>query len=417
MIDLAPIAMGSPAPCVHAKAPRRRAYDIVFMLIGTVVRDDWFIETRAILAHQSWARREAAIYVVEDDAAARRRFARCPSTDQGVPGAPLYRCLGEPSVLLAPGCTNLYYGAKGPCCKYDAAVHWFRRSPLFDRASFLVFGDDDVFFRVAGLAAALATFPDPKKTPYALHPDGFRPLWGHPECKHPDKRCRGRARDAPACDAGFGLNSGWFQPAIFSVAAVARLANASARRGLEAICADWEVTHDVALGVLLWQVEMAVGSLTRCAGQAHDGLAKLTDAVVMVHGARVDRVNRRGARAESTNHTALQRFYDERCWSGAACAADGIVEPLRGVEATAWYRNASRAPTDDFAPEDCAREQNAKRRARNETAIADCWCEPGPGGVWPHTKPCRAACPGRDRPRRLDADCGGRRWCVSGDYG
>ena len=120
--------------------------DIIFMFLSTIVKKEFFFDTRAVVAHRSWGRRETLIYVVEGDDAAAARWAGCPSHDLGVAGAPLRKCLGEPPVLLAPGCTSKYYGAPGPCCKYDYGVAWFARSTLAASARFFVFADDDVWF-------------------------------------------------------------------------------------------------------------------------------------------------------------------------------------------------------------------------------------------------------------------------------
>lgn len=390
----------------------RTAGDIVFMLIETVVREEWFFSTRAIPAHASWGRREIAVYVVEETKYSIERWRGCTATDVGVAGHVLHRCVGEPLVLLAPGCTDAYYGAAGPCCKYDFAVSWFRRSSLFERSKWFVFADDDVFFRVHPLVEALGRFPDPAETAYVLNTDGYRPIWGHPECD-----TTRIADDGEGClppEKGFVLKSGWFQPMLASKRAVETLAILGANKTTSRICDAWKITHDVGLGVLLWQVGMPVGSLSKCAGQADRGLEKLRRDVVFVHGARVER-RPRGKNPDEGfhNHTALQRFFDEKCFSGP-CNAPARLEALSGVQATAWFQNGS---TAIFEPEDCAREQNAARLARNRPRNDGCWCARGDLPPWPDSRACSRECIDEkqaNRRRRLGgrpALCAGRGWC------
>lgn len=95
------------------------------MLLSTVARDEFYFKTRAVLAHQTWAKHEHVIYVVEETEASTARWGGCAHIRPAGDDAPLYKCAEEPSVLLAPGCTDDYWGAAGPCCKYDFAVDWF----------------------------------------------------------------------------------------------------------------------------------------------------------------------------------------------------------------------------------------------------------------------------------------------------
>lgn len=368
--------------------------DIIFMFLSTIVKKEFFFDTRAVVAHRSWGRRETLIYVVEGDDAAAARWAGCPAHDVGVAGAPLRKCLGEPPVLLAPGCTSKYYGAPGPCCKYDYGVAWFARSTLAASARFFVFADDDVWFSSSGFRDLLSRYPDPATTAFALHPDGYRAIWGHPECRHDPKT------------GDWGIRSGWHQPAVLSIAAVHALANQSAAGVMTAICAAYGITHDVGFGVLLWQNEVLVGGFGRCAARQSTEPA-LKDAQVVVHGARAPTK----ANERYLNHSALTAFFEDRGWNGSACYAKhakviGQLDRLNGVRETRWF---ARGGEGIFSPEDCAVEQNAVFRARNESERT-CWCgDRNIGGAWPKTKECRGSCPpGR---RRLSEECATRGWC------
>ena len=58
--------------------------DVVWMLISTVAKKEWFFETRAVLAHQSWGRHETLIYVVEETEQTVKRWSGCRAVDMGV---------------------------------------------------------------------------------------------------------------------------------------------------------------------------------------------------------------------------------------------------------------------------------------------------------------------------------------------
>ena len=400
--------------------------DVVWMLISTVAKKEWFFETRAVLAHQSWGRHETLIYVVEETEQTVKRWSGCRAVDMGVPEAPLHKCVGEPAVVLARGCTSRYYGAEGPCCKYDVAVDWFRRSALFGEARYLVFADDDVFF-APGFRAMLAEYPDPESVAFALHPDGYRAIWGHPECQYvaPAARAKvpGIGADGKFYESGaqagvWGIRSGWFQPAVLSKAAVVALANSTgATTAMRDVCALYGITHDVGFGVLLWELELDVGDFRACAAHESDE-HKLRDYVV-VHGARA----RQRPDHKFLNHTALASLFEARGWNGTACVAAhrktiGGLDTLQGVRETAWFRDRANGTGGHFGPADCAAEQNARRRDSGGGELT-CWCPNGRvGGPWPKDKWCRDACPPLKRRRRLAAredlaeSCGGRRWCM-----
>ncbi len=51
--------------------------------------------------------------------------------------------------MLSRKCTNEYYGAAGPCCKFDDAFNYLLndRADLAPKIKYALHGDDDTFFR------------------------------------------------------------------------------------------------------------------------------------------------------------------------------------------------------------------------------------------------------------------------------
>lgn len=259
--------------------------------------------------------------------------------------------------------------------------HRFARSTLFSRSKFLIFGDDDVYFRVEGLRKLLGAYPDPEATAYAIHPDRSRAIYDHPECERSPSR-HGQE---------WGLVSGYFQPAILSRAAVSLLADPSAHRALTRICDAYAVSHDVGLGVLFWQLELAVADVDRCASSGSTGTLK--NKYVMVHEARVlpGWSKKPPSKAEPPRSFAdLDQVYSNAsAWSGCS---QGRLYNLSGVGDTEWSRRADRGPFDVFGPEDCAREQNAILAARGQHPKT-CWCSATRARhAWPRSDACRAEC-------------------------
>lgn len=230
------------------------------------------------------------------------------------------------------------------------------------------------------------------------------------------------------------IKSGWFQPAIFSRAALEVLAPASRKHAMSRVCAAYSVTHDVGMGVLLWQLGIFVGNVRKIALHntalpAKFGMlaSKFGPHIAMVHGVRSDDKHANF----SLVHALAVKLGDDSPPGDAANAAARIVsthlDRLAGFEQTRFAEehnnhaaSSESSLFDFFSPADCAVEANARLVAKGEPERS-CWCD-AQMGPYPKDDPeCKQHCKQHrvlsahaNLQNRQEAEriCGHKAWCL-----
>jgi len=159
---------------------------------------------------------------------------------------------GRP-IILTP-CDNGYWGATGPCCKFEASLRHLVvvRQAIFQKAQWFIFADDDAFFSPAPLQSLLGAYSHsevPTRYPIVLSR-------GEPPSSnfrfHKAKIRGKRNGNGESCANGNMLAS-QLQPAILSRRGIELIAPAILEgHAIERTCTAFGITHDYALGVLLW---------------------------------------------------------------------------------------------------------------------------------------------------------------------
>ena len=392
--------------------------EILFLMMSTTNKltspfFNW--ETRAIPSHRTWGHGLRLMYVMEDNELARQRFSRdaCVAHRTGDHAFALVKCVGEPPVVLTPRCNGNYYGAEGPCCKFDEAINFvFNSSGLWQSSAgggapdgaephrheqpeikWLVFSDDDMYYRPAPLARLLSETGDPS-VPRIFAPDKYYPLYGH------EQRCKGV------------VWTSWMQPIFLNRAAVEQLAPAAAKFGTVATCAAFKVTHDVGVGVVVWMYGMTKHMIPNYADNSELRLIK--NSSLMVHGVRDDpkHLNFSTVHAHFARHgdaPADIRFFPqpkrEVALHGYNTTAHARRHPLAALREPG-------APYHPFTPDDCESEQrllNASwslAAAEAEAAAAQAAVAEARGGA-AATRAAHAAVRHRRDRRRLSFGGGG----------
>lgn len=152
-----------------------------------------------------------------------------------------FSCRNEPTYVLTRKCTNEYYGAAGPCCKFDDAFNYLLndRADLAATLKYALHGDDDTFFRPDQVLRWLAAVEKaglgavPLIGNLNMHVDKGPGVWHIKGCMEVQV-------------------NGWYQPVVLNAAALALLKTPVAAYGTQATCKAFDVTHDIGLGLLGW---------------------------------------------------------------------------------------------------------------------------------------------------------------------
>lgn len=157
-----------------------------------------------------------------------------------------FACEHEPTYVLSRRCTNEYYGAAGPCCKLDDAMNYLindRKDDLFPHIKYFLHCDDDTYWRADQIMRWLATIENSGISNYPLiaNADNGNPsnggVWHIDGCKDI-------------------IASGWYQPLMFNHAALKLMRSSAEKMGVADTCRQFDVTHDVGVGVFGWLFQL-----------------------------------------------------------------------------------------------------------------------------------------------------------------
>ena len=237
----------------HARSSARNielldSNELVVTLMSTSKGKYW--ETRAVAAGKTWAKKFTNLfYVMEESENTRILFMRkgCHSSTEFK--FHVYECQNEPRVVIV-NCSGDYYGATGPCCKFDSAITYMiaatQPGMRFDRMKWWCFGDDDNYFHLPNFLQSLKLF-DWKVPQYRS------PLRGR-QVPHLQK---GMWHHNPQCEHLIEMRIA--QPLVMSITAFNRLKFVPTSKGTQKICKDWDITHDWGCALLFWQLELSWG--------------------------------------------------------------------------------------------------------------------------------------------------------------
>jgi hypothetical protein len=156
---------------------------------------------------------------------------------------PVVQCQGEPQVVMMSECDGAYWGAcgkGGPCCKFDHALKFLRSTPFYNELQWMVFSDDDVYWRKDSLLALLNERDSGSAAAVVFDSAGT----GRMIPGNFSQMCANK------------MTSGWFQPTAITKAAMDRLLPAADAAGLTQECKLFQLTHDTALAVLFWMYDI-----------------------------------------------------------------------------------------------------------------------------------------------------------------
>ena len=225
--------------------------EIVLTFMSTSKSKYW--QTRAVAAWKSWASNFANIfYVMEDSELTTKLFSREECRKQSKDfGFTMHTCKGEPPALVVP-CSGEYYGATGPCCKFDAAttymVNAVKPGGRFEALKWWMFGDDDNFIFIPNYMQMLSRL------------DYSRPQYRSPVRPHQKPHLQiGMWHHNPQCE--HLISQRIAQPLVLSITALRKLEVVAGTQGTTRICKDWDITHDWGCALLFWQMGFEWGPM------------------------------------------------------------------------------------------------------------------------------------------------------------
>lgn len=137
--------------------------EIVFFTFSTGKRDGLFLRDRILPSMRTWMKLLVNVFVMMEDSAQIRLMMRHCHREEIIMNATktdftTYKCPNEPTYVLARKCNGHYYLPGGMCCKVDEVINFlvFGVPDLYKRTKYLVFGDDDSYYRVDQLLKWIA---------------------------------------------------------------------------------------------------------------------------------------------------------------------------------------------------------------------------------------------------------------------
>ena len=271
----------------------------------------------------------------------RRLYASAPQTES-VNRTDLYYCQqGLIKVLHVGNCTGEYFGM-GPTCRCQEAMRYFmfnQQRPLFADVKWFAFMDDDLYIRPYSLAAMTQRMETHQLFRRHFLSDsssmsisgskgavlvstsvsrgfGFTKRFGmFDEKKQPNLNHTCRQHKFPIC-----------MPAIIHVSTMKSLSPAVSSNALTNLQTLWGGTHDALLGLLLWQYDIPVYSMSCCYKETKmtvERLNALTNPkvnrgpnvgipreVFIVHRVKNMRSGKKGEHAVPSQHDMARYFSD-----------------------------------------------------------------------------------------------------------
>ena len=286
-----------------------RLDQIAALVTSTAGKNGLFLRSRVIPAARTWMRNLSSydrVYVLLEDTFAVRFMLRHCVRREG-PRNTYFACPeNEPVYVLTRRCTEEYYAAASACCKVEEGLAFLLAAQphVLKRLQFLLVGDDDTFWRVDQVHYTRRASERCLRCPH--HPLSYHtgvpvarpcvrvrpppppPRGQRAEPPRPARRHRGawrvprqrlqrgghqrlvpgtsyhtRGVTAPHCCLHPATTHHAItplplsQPTVINRAALLQLRPALAARGLTALCRAFDVSQDVGLGLLFWQVDTA----------------------------------------------------------------------------------------------------------------------------------------------------------------
>ena len=224
--------------------------EIVITFMSTFKARYWL--TRAVAAHNTWASNFSNLFYVMEAASLTKQFFEredCSHTKEFE--FPRYNCSGEPPAVIVP-CSGDYYGASGPCCKFDAATRYMLASSQpgqrFQNLKWWMFGDDDNFIFLPNYLQMLSRL------------DWRRPQYRSPVQRHQQPHLQvGMWHHNPQCE--HLIEQRIAQPLVLSITALSRLETVAHSNGTTRLCQQWDITHDWGCALLFWQLGLEWGTM------------------------------------------------------------------------------------------------------------------------------------------------------------
>eukprot|EP00601_Ochromonadales_sp_CCMP2298_P004729 CAMPEP_0173191912 /NCGR_PEP_ID=MMETSP1141-20130122/13142_1 /TAXON_ID=483371 /ORGANISM="non described non described, Strain CCMP2298" /LENGTH=506 /DNA_ID=CAMNT_0014116141 /DNA_START=33 /DNA_END=1553 /DNA_ORIENTATION=+ len=217
-----------------------RNEEVVMVVTSTSTHGEKLLRERIMASSRTWMRMFAnVVVVIEDSFPIRFAMRNCQLIDS--PLLTAFKCHNEPIYVLSRTCTDEYYGAAGPCCKVDDALNWIVnvQKELFGHIKFLLHCDDDMYWRPLQTLRWLASVQKSGANRYPLIAN----------LQFGDKDNKG-VWMIKGCDEV--RTTGWYQPLMLNHAMLQKMAAALASYGTRDTCKNFDVTHDIGVGVLAW---------------------------------------------------------------------------------------------------------------------------------------------------------------------
>jgi hypothetical protein len=221
--------------------------DIVMIITSTATSDGKYLRQRVIQSARTWVRLLKNVFVVmEDSVESRFYFRNCQMIDYS--SFTTFKCPHEPYYILTRNCTNEYYAANGICCKVDESIQYLMtvKSKLVSHMKYLIFADDDTYWRVDQLMSWLS-FIDKRIDPNV-------PIVGNGV-----QSMLGKQRLLPRNKGVFHIDgckeiftNGWYQPVLLNRRAFDMIAASTASYSIRSVCREFDISQDLGFGIFFW---------------------------------------------------------------------------------------------------------------------------------------------------------------------